>query len=49
MPKYIHEPRAVSLEKYINNLVILKKDDPECWQNTDPYVLGDFFIYSNCQ
>lgn len=49
MPKYIHKPRAVPLEKCIDNPVIPQKDGIDSWQNTDPYIYGNFFIYSNCQ
>jgi hypothetical protein len=48
MPRYIHKPIAKRLKEYIENPVIPYKQGVKGWQNTDPYVLGRCFMYSNC-
>jgi hypothetical protein len=48
MPNYIHKPLAMSLKDYVNNPDFPYTEGVKGWQNTDPYVLGKCFMYSNC-
>ena len=49
-PDFIHEP---FLSKGVGGLIlppyIIKKRKTHTRQNTDPFVFGDYFIYSNCK
>lgn len=54
-PRYIHIPVRTSVDSFILDpgyTYLESKDKAEMtnwkWQNTDPYVFGNFFIYSNC-
>jgi hypothetical protein len=50
MPRYIHTPIYKKLNEYIKapTFPVKSREEVLCWQNTDPYVFGNFIIYSNC-
>lgn len=49
LPKYIHTPLYKDFDEYkLNPFFTLEGNKGEYLQNTDPYVFGEYFIYSNC-
>ena len=50
LPQYIHIPLYCDFDENEKNPIIEPKGKQgEHWQNTDPFVFGNYFIYSNCQ
>ena len=57
VPKYVHEPflqkdtSGLFLPPYNNGKYVTRKGvkTPLCRQNTDPFVFGDYFLYSVCK
>lgn len=57
VPKYVHEPflpkgpSGLILPPFNNGKFVTRKGikEPLCRQNTDPFVFGDYFLYSVCK